>query len=284
MKLPANITIIGAGLLGTSLALALRQAGYAGRLTALGRSPASIETALSRGAFTGGTCDAKEALAGADLVIVCTALGAFEEAYGLIEKFAPEGAVVTDVGSTKSSVAAAARKIFKNPRRVIGAHPMAGSEKSGPSAGQADLYAGKPCILTVCPSDEPHAVAMVEELWGNALQMRLFRMSPEDHDRAVADISHLPHLVAMALAVVGQSSKGIAVASTGYRDATRLAASHPGIWADIFAQNKEAVLASLAQFKKELAEFERLIEADDRAKLEEKIAPISKARGEWKMG
>jgi len=275
-------TILGAGLLGASLALALRAAGYRGRLVAQGRKPESVAAAMTFGAFDLGTCNPQEALAEADLVVVCVPLGAFGEAYGQIEAFAPPTAVVTDAGSAKTSVAEAARRIFKNPRRVIGAHPMAGSEKSGPSAARADLFTGKPCILTVCDTDEPRAIAEVEALWGGMLQMRLFRMSPEAHDRAVAAVSHLPHLASLALAAVGQESGGMAVASTGYRDATRLAAGNAALWADIFLANRGATLDALAKFKAEVAAFERLIESGDRAQLEAKIAPIAETRSNWK--
>lgn len=277
-----QVTIQGAGLLGASLALALRAAGYAGRLVAQGRNPASIEAAMALGAFDMGTCDAKEALEGADLVVVCVPLGSFEEAFRQIELFAPPAAIVTDAGSAKTSVANAARKVFRNARRVIGAHPMAGGEKSGPGAARADLFAGKPCILTVCENDEPRAVREVEELWGGVLGMRLLRLSPEDHDRAVAAVSHLPHLACLALAAVGQNSDGMAVASTGYRDATRLAAGSASLWADIFLSNRAATLEALGQFKAQMAEFERLIEAGDRPALEGKIAPIAQKRAEWK--
>lgn len=281
-----HITILGAGLLGASLALALRQAGYAGRVVALGRSAKTVEEALALRhggipAFDAGTCDAQAALAQADLVVVCTPLGAFEDSFALVERFAPKNAIVTDAGSAKTVVAAAARRIFENPRRVIGAHPMAGSEKSGPSAARADLFVGKPCILTDCPHDDPRAVREVEALWGGMLGMNLLRLSPEAHDRAVAAVSHLPHLTSLALAAVGQASGGMAVASTGYRDATRLAAGHAGLWADIFLANRTATLEALAQFKTQVAEFERLIEAGDRAKLEEKIAPIAAQREAW---
>lgn len=276
-----QITILGAGLLGASLALALRAAGYPGRLVALGRNPESVAAAVALGAFNLGTCDAKEALQAADLVVVCVPLGGFEAAFRQIEAFAPPTAIVTDAGSAKTSVANAARSVFKNARRVIGAHPMAGGEKSGPGAARADLFTGKPCVLTVCENDEPRAVAEVEALWGGLLKMKLLRLSPEAHDRAVAAVSHLPHLASLALARVGQQSEGMAVASTGYQDATRLAAGHAGLWADIFLANRAATLAALAQFKAEVADFERLIEAGDNAKLEEKIAPIAKARGDW---
>ncbi len=277
-----QVTIIGAGLLGASLGLALRGAGYKGRLVAQGRNPASVADALALGAFDHGTCDPQEALAKADLVVVCVPLGSFEAAFRQIEAFAPPTAIVTDAGSAKTSVANAARRVFKNARRVIGAHPMAGGEKSGPSAARADLFAGKPCVLTVCDNDEPRAIAEVEMLWGTLLNMRLLRLSPEAHDRAVAAVSHLPHLASLALAAVGECSQGMTVASTGYRDATRLAAGNAGMWADIFLANREATLDALAQFKAQVAEFEQLIETGDRATLEAKIAPIAKARSEWK--
>lgn len=276
-----SITVLGAGLLGTSLGLALKAAGSPVRLCAWGRRQETLDAARARGAFDEVTTDLAAALAGCDLVVIAVPLSAFDEAFQAIARHAPR-AVVTDVGSAKGCVAEAARRLHPAPARVIGAHPMAGSEQSGPLAARADLFAGKPCVLTLCPHDEAGAVAEVRALWGGLLGMRLVEMSPEDHDLAVAAVSHLPHLAALALAKVGQDSPGLAVASTGYRDATRLAAGDAGIWADIFAANPQALLDGLAALRRELDAYEALVRAGDRAGLRAKIEPVAEARRRWK--
>lgn len=260
-----HLLIIGSGLLGTSVALGLRQRGFEGEITALCRSAASAVNAQATGAFDIATDDAASALASATLAVIAVPLSGFREVFAQIAEHGQVDLVVTDVGSTKSSVIADARASLTDLSSVIGAHPMAGSEKSGPSAGDPDLFIGKPCILTLSESDDPDAVTLVRQLW-ETLGMSILTMSPAEHDEKVAVVSHLPHLAAVMLVQVADELGGLDLASTGYRDTTRLASSNPPMRRDILLANREAVCQALGVLRKRCADLQGMVEAgDDRA-------------------
>lgn len=239
-----ELVIIGPGMLGTSIALGLKQRGFTGRITALGRSQATLSQAEQTGAYDAVTDDPAIALGKATLAVVAVPLSGFRNVFAQIAKHASTELVITDVGSTKASVIADAKAELSDLSQVIGAHPMAGSEKAGPTAADAGLFVGKPCVLTLSDGDDPQAVELVKRLW-QTLGMSILTMTPKEHDEQVAVVSHLPHLAAVMLVQVAEQLGGLDLASTGYRDTTRLASSNPPMRADILLANKDAVREAL---------------------------------------
>lgn len=275
-----HLAIIGSGLLGTSVALGLKERGFAGRITALCRTAASAEKAMQTGAYDTATDDAVAALSDVTLAIIAVPLGGFRSVFAQIAMHGAADLVVTDVGSTKSSVIADAKAHLSDLSRVIGAHPMAGSEKSGPAAGDPDLFVGKPCILTLSDSDDLSAVSLVRKLW-QTLGMSILTMSPAEHDAKVAVVSHLPHLAAVMLVQVAEELGGLDLASTGYRDTTRLASSNPPMRTDILQANREAVVAALDALQQRCAQMREVVEAGDGQAIFEALQSVWDSRERW---
>jgi prephenate dehydrogenase len=210
------------------------------------------------GAIDEFTTDPKAAVEGADLVILCTPVGIFEP---LLREIAPAlraGSIVTDVGSTKRSVCRIAEQILPSGIHFVGSHPMAGSEKRGVEAAFAELYRGALCITTPTPKSDLAAVRQVESFW-QMLGMRVTRVTPEDHDRLLADVSHLPHALAAAL-VLTQSDQSLPLAGKGYQDTTRIAAGDSGLWRDIFLDNADNLRDSINRLKQHLNRLELMLE------------------------
>lgn len=270
-----HLVIIGSGMLGTSLAMGLKRRGFAGRLSALCRSEASAAKASETGAYDQATADPAVALGDATLAVIAVPLSGFRAVFTQIAEHGSSDLIVTDVGSTKASVIADAKACLSDLSRVIGAHPMAGSEKSGPGAGDPDLFVGKPCILTLGDSDDPEAVSLVRQLW-QTLGMSILEMSPSEHDAKAAVVSHLPHLAAVMLVQVAESLGGLDLASTGYRDTTRLASSNPPMRADILLANREAVDGALSALIGRSIELQALLRQGDGPAL---LALLQEARG-----
>ena len=275
-----HLVIIGSGLLGTSVAKGLKSRGFAGRITALCRSKASAGQADATGAYDTVTVDPKAALQDATLVVIAVPLSGFREVFTQIAEHGPEDLVVTDVGSTKASVIADAKACFSDLSRVIGAHPMAGSEKSGPQAGNADLFVGKPCILTLSETDDPDAVVLVRSLW-ESLGMSILTMSPEEHDEQVAVVSHLPHLAAVMLVQVADELGGLDLASTGYRDTTRLASSNPSMRTDILMANRESVDQALEVLARRIDAIRAALQSGDQDAILEALTLARESRERW---
>ena len=280
-RLP-RITLVGTGLIGTSLGLGLRAVGYAGRIVGVARSADALERAAARGAVDEAATDLGAAVAasGPHLLVVATPLRAFEAVFRSLAA-APAELVITDVGSTKASVVALANRHLRSPARFVGAHPMAGSERSGPDGAHADLFKGRPCVLTPEAHTEPEAISLVSSLW-QALGMRILERDAAAHDRAAASVSHLPHVAAAGLARVAGKHGGLELASSGFRDATRLASSNPSMWADILAHNREAVLEAIAGFERELAELRRGLEAGEDEAVAQWLAWAKSVRDDWR--
>ena len=189
----------------------------------------------------------------ADLVVLCTPVGTFGRLLDAIGPALAPGAVVTDVGSTKASIVQAARTSVPLSARFVGSHPMAGSEKRGVEFARADLFRGALCIVTPDEATDPEALAKVEGFW-QRLGMRTRRLSPVEHDRRLAEVSHLPHAVAAAL-VAMQDDASLDLAGKGFADTTRVAAGDAGLWRDIFLDNRDNVLSSIERLSGELARF-----------------------------
>ncbi len=259
-----RIAFIGIGLIGSSLARVVRRDRLAGHLVACARTGETLAKARELSLADDFTTDPAKAVEGADLVVLCTPLGAYRAIAETIATRLEPGAIVTDVGSVKvSAIRDVAPHLPKGVHFVPG-HPVAGTERSGPEAGFAELFEGRWCILTPLPQTDAGAVERVAELWrraGSTVEL----MDPEHHDKVMAITSHLPHLIAYT--IVGTAadledhlkSEVVKFSAAGFRDFTRIAASDPVMWRDVFLDNREAVLEMLGRFTEDLTALQRAI-------------------------
>ena len=263
----ARVAIIGLGLLGGSIGLAARARSPGIVTTGWDREPGVRARAAERG-LVGTVCDTPEAaVAGADLVILCVPVGAMGDAARAIAPGLAPHAIVSDVGSSKAAVASALAEALPGAC-VIPAHPVAGTEQSGPDAGFATLFAGRWCILTPPESADPAAVAALSDFW-TGLGSKVEIMDAAHHDLVLAVTSHIPHLIAYT--IVGTASdleevtqsEVIKYSAGGFRDFTRIAASDPVMWRDVFLSNKGAVLEMLGRFVEDLTAMQRAIRSAD---------------------
>ena len=262
-----RVAIIGLGLLGGSIGLAVAEHLPGAVTTGYDADPAVRRRAAERG-LAGTICEtATEAVAGADLVVLCVPVGAMGEAAREMAPALSAGALVSDVGSTKQSIAATLAEALPG-QQVIPAHPVAGTEHSGPDAGFATLFHQRWCILTPPEGADPDLVARLAEFW-RALGSTVEVMDAEHHDLVLAVTSHIPHLIAYT--IVGTASdledvtrgEVIKYSAGGFRDFTRIAASDPTMWRDVFLHNREAVLEMLGKLTDDLGAMRRAIEAGD---------------------
>jgi prephenate dehydrogenase len=262
---PNRLTILGVGLLGGSIGLALKASGSAGRIIGYGHRQSTLDTALNMGAIDEAAASAEESVKGSDWVILCTPVGLFESLLKQISPALRAGAIVTDVGSTKRSVVKAAESILPKTVHFIGSHPMAGSEKRGVEFAKPDLFTGGRCILTPTAQSNPAALDAVDMFW-QSLGMQTVRMSPDDHDRRICDISHLPHAVAAAL-VAMQSEEALPLAGMGFLDTTRVAGGDGNLWRDIFLDNRDNVADSVKRLRAKLDELLKMLDRDQAEEL-----------------
>ena len=262
-----RIAIIGLGLLGGSIGLAVQDSLPGVATAGWDRDPTARARAAERG-LVGSVCETgAEAVANADLVIFCVPVGAIGEAAGELAAAIPAGAVISDVGSSKQSVATALTEALPG-RTVIPAHPVAGTERSGPDAGFASLFHNRWCIITPPEGADTAKVAALSAFW-EALGAKVELMDAQHHDLVLAVTSHLPHLIAYT--IVGTASDLEAVTRSevikysagGFRDFTRIAASDPTMWRDVFLTNKDAVLEMLQRFSEDLTALQRAIRWGD---------------------
>jgi cyclohexadieny/prephenate dehydrogenase len=259
-----RVAVIGLGLLGGSVAGAARARGVAKRVVGVSRSRETAAAAVAAGLADEGTADLAAGVAGADLVVLCTPVFAME---GTLRRAAPAlaaGALVTDVGSVKGRLVETLPGLLPPGVHYVGAHPMAGSHRTGLRDAKPGLFDGAACVLTPGPTTPPEALARVRGFWA-ALGARLFERDPAQHDAEVAWVSHLPHAVAFAYAasLAGAPATAFALKGAGFRDFTRIAASDPELWADILATNAKALAGPLAASAAGLAALARAIEAGD---------------------
>ena len=283
-----RVAVIGVGLIGGSFALALKAAGLARRVVGAGRSQANLDLALERGVIDAVASSAAHAAQDAELVLVATPVAQYPQVFGAIGPVLGAQAVVTDAGSTKQDVIAAARAgLGARLAQFVPAHPVAGAEHSGAAAATADLFRGKRVVLTPQAETSPQALARVEHAW-QACGARLFRMAPEEHDAVFAAVSHLPHLLAYALvhdiAERGNAAQLFGYAASGFRDFTRIASSQPEMWRDICVANRQVLLAELERYGAQLAALRPMIERGDGAALERVFAAARAARERWLKG
>ncbi|OGA59329.1 MAG: prephenate dehydrogenase [Betaproteobacteria bacterium RIFCSPLOWO2_12_FULL_65_14] len=280
-----RVAVIGVGLIGGSFALALKQAGACAQVVGAGRNAENVRLAQERGILDSVAPDAVAAAHGADLVLIAAPVAQFAKIFREIAPVLGPKALVTDAGSTKRDVIAAARSsLGRKIAQFVPAHPIAGAEKSGAAAASAELFRGKRVILTPLAENTDSSVRKVDAAW-SACGARITRMEPEAHDALLAAVSHLPHLLAFALVheIAGRenSAELFSFAAGGFRDFTRIASSHPEMWRDICSANTDHLLIELSRFEKRLAKVRALLEQRDAAGLEKLFAEARAARDKW---
>ena len=275
-----RLAIVGIGLLGGSVAKAARAGGLAREIVGIGRDQARLQPAVADGTLDRAVTDLAAGVAGADLIVLAGPVLVNERLLAQAWPAAEPGAVFTDVGSTKAGfVCAAQRLAAMRPLAFVGSHPMAGSEQAGYALSRAELFRGATVIVTPTESTELRALKMVSGFWESA-GARVATLDPETHDRVVAAISHLPHLVADALvdAVTRFEPAAFPFAARGFKDTTRIAAADPIMWQEIFLANRDALLGSLRAFREALDALEALVNAGDPTKLEAALTEIKRVR------
>lgn len=267
MKLFNKVTIIGVGLIGGSIGLAIRRRKLAREVTGVFRRRATLIRALKRGAVSRGFMNVADGVRGADLIIVASPVHSIPRLVREAAKSAERGAIITDVGSTKRWIVDSVGKVATKARKIyfVGSHPMAGSEHTGVRYARCDLLDGAACIVTRTRSTDKDALKRVVAFW-KALGGRVSVMDPAAHDSSVANISHLPHVVAFGLAGA-VSGKDLRYAAEGFKDTTRVASSDPDLWADIFLTNRREVAKSGVMFTRYLNKILNAVAADDRKAL-----------------
>lgn len=280
-----RLAVLGVGLIGGSVATALKRAGAVGRVVGYGRSRANLDEALALGVIDEIAETPEAAVAGADRVLLAMPVGAMAATFVRIAPHLALDVLVTDAGSTKQDVIAAARAgLGARVDRFVPAHPIAGAEKSGAAAARADLYAGRNVILTPLAENSPAAVAAVADLW-RTCGAQVSEMSAAGHDRVFAAVSHLPHLAAFALVdeLAARPEAGLYFrhAGSGFRDFTRIAGSSPEMWRDIALANREALTAELDAYLSRLSAYRDALIAGDADTLMQSFTRASQARSRW---
>ncbi|MEX2647733.1 MAG: prephenate/arogenate dehydrogenase family protein [Alphaproteobacteria bacterium] len=269
-----RVALIGIGLIGSSLARVMRRDKLAGSIVAVARSQETLDTVRALGLADEATTDPAAAAAGADLVVIATPMSTYRAIAEAIAPALKPGAIVTDVGSVKRSAIADVATLLPAGVHFVPGHPIAGTEHSGPEAGFDTLFVGRWCVLTPEPGTDAGAVERVAELWRRAGSM-IEVMDAEHHDKVLGITSHLPHFIAYTIvgtvADLEQATQRevIKFAASGFRDFTRIAASDPVMWRDVFLYNREAVLEMLQRFNEDLTRLQRAIRWGDGATLEE---------------
>ena len=278
-----RLCIVGVGLIGGSLARALRRAEAVGEVVGTSRREAHLRRAAELGVIDRFHLDPARAASGADAVVVCTPMGAMEAVFRALRPGLAPGAVLTDAGSVKQAVFRAARGAFgRVPPYLVPAHPIAGTEHSGVEASFASLFDGCRVILTPGAAADPAAVARVESMW-RAAGAEVDRMDAARHDRILASISHLPHLLAYALVDLAASGSddGFRYAAGGFRDFSRIASSDPVMWRDICLENRDAIVGVLEAFAARIGGLADDVRRGDGDALHERFARAKRARDDY---
>ncbi len=280
-----KVTLIGVGLLGGSLGLALRQRKLAGQVVGFVRRPEAVDECEQLGVVDKADTDLWRAVEGADLVVICTPIAQMR---ALVEQALPKfkaGAIVTDVGSVKGSVVAEMEPLFASTKAsFIGSHPMAGAEKMGAAAARADLFEKAVCVITPTRKSKAAAVKKLEELW-KAVGGIPVKLAPDLHDDLVSRSSHLPHVVAAELANYVLSpalpKEQAQLCATGFRDTTRIASGSPEMWRDICQANAKNLSRVLGVFIEDLQEFQHALANGDTRTIEEFFRTAKQRRDVW---
>lgn len=278
------LAVVGVGLIGGSFAAALRRAGQVGRVLGVGRSASSLARAVELGLIDEAV-SAEDAAARADLVLLSTPVGGLKNVLSRMLPHLGAGTVVTDAGSTKAEVVDAAREALgERVGCFVPGHPIAGAERTGPEAADAKLYAGRTVILTPLAENSAASISLVRRAW-QACGSSVIDMDAGAHDRVLASVSHLPHLLSSAymeqVATAADARTRLDLAGSGFRDFTRIAAGSPEMWRDIFLSNRDAMLAELADVRAVLDRAERAIADGDDAALLALLDTAAQARRNW---
>lgn len=282
-----RVAIVGIGLIGSSLARVLKHNRLAETIVVYDKNPEYGKKAVEIGIADENAGSAAAAAAGADLVVLSTPVGAYGEISKEIMPVLKKGAIVTDVGSVKKYAIAEIENYIPADSGIVyvPGHPVAGTEKSGPEAGFLELFEGRWCILTPGKFATPEALEKISEMW-RAAKMKIDTMTPEHHDKVMAAVSHLPHLIAFSIVGTVADLEGyeqqeiIKYSASGFRDFTRIAGSDPTMWRDILLNNKETILELIQRFVEDLIALERNIRWDEGNKLFELFSRTQKIRKE----
>jgi len=280
-----KVVIIGVGLIGGSFALGLKRAGAVAEVVGIGRHPEATARALALGIVDSVSTSYEDALRGADLVLLAAPVAQTGPILQALLPYLEQRTIVTDAGSTKCDVVAAAREALQDRvHQFVPGHPIAGSESNGPDAALAGLYQGKKVVLTALPENAAQDVERVAAAW-RACGAIIHTLSPEDHDRVFAAVSHLPHLLAYALvddvAAKPHADLLFQYAASGFRDFTRIAGSSPEMWRDISLANRAALLTELDAYLAQLTSMRAMLAAADGAALEAVYTNAQRARCAW---
>ena len=282
-----QLGLIGCGLMGGSFALALKKAGLVKRVVGYSKSPSTTERARLMGVIDIEAPSALLAVSGADIVLIAVPVAATEATFKAIKHLVTPNVLIMDVGSTKRDVIDAARRVLReHVGTFVPAHPIAGKEVAGVEHADAELYLGRQVILTPIERTLTVQLQKAVDVW-TALGCRVLKMSPEQHDAAFAAVSHLPHLIAFAMmnGISGQpqGKDYLTLAGPGFRDFTRIAASDPKVWRDIFASNREELLEQSKIFHRSLQALELIISSGNTEALEGLLEQASNTRSNWSM-
>jgi prephenate dehydrogenase len=280
-----QLGLIGCGLMGGSFALALKRAKLVKRVVGYSKSPSTTERARQLGVIDVAAPSALLAVSGADLVLIAVPVAASEATFKAIRHGLAPDALIMDVGSTKGDVIEAARRGLQDQfSSFVPAHPIAGKEVAGIEHADANLFAGRQIVLTPVKTTRRSNVQRASQVWAG-IGGHVVTMTHQEHDCALAAVSHLPHLVAFAftnaIAAHPHGAQFMALAGSGFRDFSRIAASDPAVWRDIFLANREQLLLQSQAFRKQLSQFEALIASGDAQALENAIGDASRTRGQW---
>ena len=278
------LAVVGVGLIGGSFAAALRQAGVVERVLGVGRHRDALTRALSLG-LVDEIVTLEQAAGAADLILLATPVGSMAGILSRIRPLLSEEALITDAGSTKGGlVAAAAQALGPRIGQYVPAHPIAGGEQAGPEAAQASLFRGRHVVLTPTARTDTAAVGRITRVW-EACGAHVMQMTPEAHDRVLASVSHLPHFLSSVfmwqIAMAEDSDLRLTLAGTGFRDVTRIAAGSSEVWRDIFLANRDAVLHELDALRDALDQAQQALQAGDGEALRSFLERAAVARRFW---
>lgn len=283
-----KIVVFGTGLIGGSFALALKAAGAVEEVVGFGRAPGTLRIAQELGVIDRAGINPAHEIGDADIVLVATPVAQMPEIFNRIAPYLGPNTLVTDGGSTKGDVVAAARAAFKGHiGKFVPAHPIAGAENSGPAAARWDLYRGKKVVVTPLAENNDERLDRIKRAWA-LCGADIYELTPEQHDRVFAAVSHLPHLLSYALvhdlATREDADLFFTFAASGFRDFTRIAASHPEMWRDVCLANRQALLQELERYQAQLCELHGALTASDGERLEDIFGIARQARREWSGG
>ena len=280
-----RLVVVGVGLIGGSVAAALRQAGKVRRIVGVGRGRANIERALELRVIDEASDDIAVAVRGADIVVLAVPVQQIDRVLAKLAGSVAAETLVTDAGSTKMDYVAAVRRLLPSHlAHIVPAHPIAGAELTGVDAANPGLFVDKNVVVTPLPENHARCVDRVESMW-RVCGARVSRMSPEHHDRVFSAVSHLPHMLAYTLvhmiATRPDAQELFSFAASGFRDFTRIASSSPEMWRDIASSNREALLADIASYQDQLAHLAELIRNADAEQLGKLFESARNARNAW---